>query len=88
MVGHVPRSPCPASATGFQLPDGSWSYMMANCAGAAKKVAVVNAALDGPKKLDAYKVTEALIPSDRAVRGIVAAPLVRSGRLDPRPVFF
>lgn len=55
------------SMIAFQLPDGSWSYMMANCAGAAKKVAVVNAASDGPKKLDAYKVTEALIPSDRAV---------------------
>ena len=55
------------SMIAFQLPDGSRSYMMANCAGAAKKVAVVNAVSDGPKKLDAYKVTEALIPSDRAV---------------------
>ena len=51
----------------FKLPDGSWSYMMTNNGASNKKVAVVYGKEDRAKTLSAYKITESLIPEDRAV---------------------
>lgn len=50
----------------FELPDGSWSYMIANNATQTKRVAIVNNNVNKPKSLNAYKITESLIPEDRA----------------------
>lgn len=51
----------------FKLPDGSWSYMIANNGASTKKVAVVNTKTDKPASMSAYKITESLIPEDREV---------------------
>ena len=52
---------------GFKLPDGSWSYMIANNGAGSKKIAITNGKIDRPDSMSAYKITESLIPEDRAV---------------------
>jgi hypothetical protein len=52
--------------TSLQLPDGSWSYFISNKADQVKKIAIVNTNAGAPEKLNAYKITEASIPEDRA----------------------
>lgn len=49
----------------MKLPDGSWSYFISNATNSAAKIAIVNE--DGPDKFNAYRITEAAIPEDRAV---------------------
>ena len=51
----------------FKLPDGSWSYMLANNSTETKKIAIVNENADTLQALQQYAVTEADIPADRAV---------------------
>lgn len=62
----------------FQLPDGSWSYMMANDSAETKKVSVVNPAASAPAEMDLYLVSESTIPASRAVQPL--APAFRAER--------
>ncbi|MBQ7165004.1 MAG: hypothetical protein IJR61_06710 [Clostridia bacterium] len=50
----------------FNLPDGSWSYYLANSGSSGKKIAIVNALANRPARMNCYKITEAGIPEDRA----------------------
>jgi hypothetical protein len=50
--------------TAFKLPNGSWSYMMANSSNSSKKVAIVNGRSDRADMMDIYKMTGSLIPED------------------------
>lgn len=50
----------------MKLPNGSWTYFISNKAGEAKKIAIVNENDGAPTSLNAYKVTESGIPTDRA----------------------
>ncbi|MBQ7923698.1 MAG: hypothetical protein IJ329_00170 [Clostridia bacterium] len=51
----------------FQLPDSSWSYMIANNSAETQKIAIVNERTDRPQTLQTYVVTESGIPENRAV---------------------
>ena len=51
----------------FRLPDGSWSYMIANNTTETQKIAIVNENADSLVSFKKYVVTEAGIPEDRAV---------------------
>lgn len=62
----------------FKLPDGSWSYMIANNSTEIKKIAIVNDREDKPVSLQKYVVTEAGIPADRAVELIASSGEVSS----------
>ncbi len=55
------------SIVAFQLPGGEWTYMVVNKSNEAKKVAIVNGRADRPESMNAYRITEASIPEDRAV---------------------
>jgi hypothetical protein len=47
----------------FRLPDGNWSYMMANMATTEKQVAIVNNNEDAPDEMDYYEVSYEVISS-------------------------
>ena len=44
--------------TAFNMPDGKWTYLLANDSDAVKKVAIVNAADIAPEGMDYYEVSE------------------------------
>lgn len=46
--------------TALKLPDGSWTYVAANTATTAKKVAVVNGRADRARSMDMYEVRESI----------------------------
>ena len=56
----------------FELPDGSWSYMMANDSTDAKKVSIVNAAKNTPDEMSLYLVSESNIPVTREVKPLTS----------------
>ncbi len=51
----------------FRLPDGSWSYIIANNTAESRKIAIVNDSVNRPQSLQKYVITEAGMPTDRAV---------------------
>ncbi|MCI5744731.1 MAG: hypothetical protein MR270_00370 [Erysipelotrichaceae bacterium] len=52
------------TAVAFELPDGKWSYMIANNSSDTRKIAIVNQN-GNIDKMNCYKVTESMIPEDR-----------------------
>lgn len=51
--------------TVFELPNGKWTYLIANSGTQNKKVAIVNTKEGHPTKMNYYKITEAWIPENR-----------------------
>jgi len=54
-------------ATAFKLPDGSWTYLLANSSKKTHKVAVVNEREDRPETLAQYRITGSSIPENGAL---------------------
>lgn len=54
-------------AVAFKLPDGSWSYMIANNSSSSKKVAVVNERSDAPNSLNKYEVRGSTLPENASL---------------------
>ena len=54
-------------ATAFKLPDGSWTYLLANSSKKTQKVAIVNEREDRPETLAQYRMTGSSLPEDGAL---------------------
>ncbi len=62
----------------FKMPDGSWSYMMANNGEENVKIAVVNKRADRPGDMNVYKLTEARMPENRELKTIAKSETVNA----------
>ncbi len=59
----------------FELPDGSWSYMIANDSTVTKKVSVVNGL--SAADMNYYLMSESTIPANREVKPISSSAVVK-----------
>ena len=68
-------------AVAFELPNGAWTYILVNKGTTERKIAIVNQLESRPGNMNLYRITEDVIPEDRAcvLPGAVGTVSAESG---------